>query len=438
MKKIILFLSLSFIFLSCSKLSLDHKGYVTAFEGYQLFKEYMHKENFDTSCINLISISSDVGNIIFSGNDIGKSDAWHYLIQYKYNNEVMYSDLYYSVDDDGQPTIYIDNTCSVESIVKEYGGLPKEYGKYIKLAKQNDSPVFVKKLLENSEFIKSLITIEENGDDTGFSFSYLSKDDAEFESNNIKINENVPYWKLYIIRYKSNEIGQLDEINGGKHIRKTWIMQADENIKNYSLEYIAMKPYTAYEGYQFVKDYLERHGYDTSYINLISVYSDIFSISYTNAEDDLGCSDSWYYILNYSKNNIDEYIKCYYSIHFCLETLHCNGYQIIEYDNDYTKEDFIKEFGELPKNFIYLTKENDSPVFFRELAVADDEFNEKKNGIVSLSYLSNDYLKGDISIKNDIPYWTAYMYDYKDTTKKTYYTLTPNKKIIKTVRIDNK
>lgn len=440
MKKIILILFLPFIIIGCSKSTSDNAaGYVTAYEGYQLLKEYMHKDNFDTSCVNLISVSSAVDNIIFSGNDMGKSDYWSYIINYNQNenNEEKYYICYYHNNDESEHGFSIEALDKNEDKYnfKAYGLILDEPFKYILLTKQNDSPVFVEKLIRESNFLK-ILKDEKNKesyfDESFIQFSYLSQDEENLRENNIKIQDNTPYWRMCLFGYI--EIADYSWFQK----RNTWILLADEKINKNVLKYSATKFYTAYEGYQFVKAYLERRGYDTNYLNLLSVSSDLLDVFYTG--DNLGKSSAWNYRISYNKNNDILYIDCYYfSKHFLRDSYSYQHGQAEILFYQYSEINW-----ELPTKFINLTKENDSPKFFEKFtpsifletlkASLESYYDYPKE--ISLSFLTKDEVKFyDAQNWDDIPYWKAVINGPRDDNK-TYYTdyiLLPDNKEIKIV-----
>lgn len=226
MKNLLLFLCVSFILLSCSssvltaeksastEKSINNLGYVTAYEGYQLAIKKMRADGYNDSCINLIDIKSllntslykfgyIVSNMSFSGDDIGKSNYWLYSINYNKDNKDNY--LYvYCVIENGVPIIDINQQN------KEFAKIQKvKSNRYITLTKENDSPVFVKKLIENSNFSEASI----------ISLSYLPqyfKNFAQFQ-----FQEDIPYW-MAVTNDES----------------KRFLLLSDNNIVNNSLEYI--------------------------------------------------------------------------------------------------------------------------------------------------------------------------------------------------------
>lgn len=200
MKKFLLLFCLSIIFFGCSK---EFDGAVTAYEGYQFVKEKMKAEKYDLSAVKLINATTLPNTLLsslpkeleyahkygdltakmsFSGKDIGKSNFWLYFIKY---DDKLYNVV--CVVKDGKPVVGI----YPEDLPPANQDL---LNKFIVLTKENDSPVFVKKLMDNSYFLNEL----KSKNDESLAvvlFSYL----FQFElDENFRVNESIPYWSAFI------------------------------------------------------------------------------------------------------------------------------------------------------------------------------------------------------------------------------------------------
>ena len=118
----------------------------------------------------------------FSGKDIGKSNFWLYFIKY---DDKLYNVV--CVVKDGKPVVGI----YPEDLPPANQDL---LNKFIVLTKENDSPVFVKKLMDNSYFLNEL----KSKNDESLAvvlFSYL----FQFElDENFRVNESIPYWSAFM------------------------------------------------------------------------------------------------------------------------------------------------------------------------------------------------------------------------------------------------
>ncbi|MBR3090877.1 MAG: T9SS type A sorting domain-containing protein [Bacteroidetes bacterium] len=220
MKKTILLFSLFMILFSRVELfSADY----TAYEGYQLIKAQMESEFYDLSNVNLIAVMAginstfDIGNGMmfdmithFEGEDIGKSNFWIYYINYKeddYNTFLVGLCAYIY----GMPIVQVT---PLDEETMEAGDFPSAQ-KFINLTEENDSPVFIKKLVETSNFVESIPELYDTPRSAGLVFSYISAEDLKIEFP----FQDAPYWQA-----SSNNLVE--------NIEKTCILLADENIIN--------------------------------------------------------------------------------------------------------------------------------------------------------------------------------------------------------------
>ncbi|MBQ6269009.1 MAG: hypothetical protein IJK61_02665 [Bacteroidetes bacterium] len=229
MKKLILILCLPFILFSCSNSKLDTKGFVTAYEGYQLLIVKMTSLNYDTDKINLVNLLSFPNTLLsdvpfttahvegtedftaklsFSGKDIGKSNFWGYTI--KYDDQFFYG---VCLIKDGKPMVDIYH---YNAVIKE-----DLQNKYINLTKEIDSPIFIKKLSEYTDFLKEYKP-KDNDDFPTILLGYVSPEQLE---NDINIHQNNPYWSIGTIRNL-----------------KILLLLADNNIKNNKIITAVQKP----------------------------------------------------------------------------------------------------------------------------------------------------------------------------------------------------
>lgn len=228
MKKIIVIVVL--FYFSILMLNAENKENVTAYEGYQLVKEKLKAEHYDLSNIKLIRTSGifylDKKENFFSGDEIGKTFLWTYLVNCKKNKEEKYLDVSLSIW--GGKT---------EISIAEKNDIPSKT-KFINLTKDNDSPVFAKKLLDNNEFVDDLEFFKnldnlnaESGQNKVLAFilfNYLSPNLSIFKNNNIQIQENTPYWSFNI------------SVGGNNGYNTICILPADKNIHKNALEFINM------------------------------------------------------------------------------------------------------------------------------------------------------------------------------------------------------
>ena len=111
-------------------------------------------------------------------------------------------------------------------------------GNFINLTKENDSPVFAKKLLDNNEFVDDLEFFKnldnlnaESGQNKVLAFilfNYLSTNLSIFKNNNIQIQENTPYWSFNI------------SVGGNNGYNTICILPVDKNIRKNAIEFINM------------------------------------------------------------------------------------------------------------------------------------------------------------------------------------------------------
>ncbi|MBQ6269008.1 MAG: hypothetical protein IJK61_02660 [Bacteroidetes bacterium] len=201
MKKFLLLFCLSIILFGCSK---EYDGAVTAYEGYQLVKEKMKAEKYVFSAVNLINLTTLPNTLLsslpkeleyahkygdltakmsFSGKDIGKANFWLYFVNC--------NDKYYNVVcavKDGKPVVDI--------YPEDLPPLSQEnlLNKFITLTKENDSPVFAKKLTESTKFLDDFKA--KNDESLAvILFSYISQYEI---ADNLRINETIPYWSAFM------------------------------------------------------------------------------------------------------------------------------------------------------------------------------------------------------------------------------------------------
>ena len=228
MKKFIVIVVL--FYFSILMLNAENKENVTAYEGYQLVKEKLKAEHYDLSNIKLIRTSGifylDKKEKFFSGDEIGKTFLWTYLVNCKKNKEEKYLDVSLSIW--GGKT---------EISIAEKNDIPSKTN-FINLSKDNDSPVFAKKLLDNNEFLDDLKLFKnldnlnaESGQNKVLAFilfNYLSPNLSIFKNNNIQIQENTPYWSFNI------------SVGGNNGYNTICILPVDKNIRKNALEFINM------------------------------------------------------------------------------------------------------------------------------------------------------------------------------------------------------
>ena len=396
---------------------INGKGWVTAYEGYQLVKNELQKKGYDTSCINLIKVYCSCANehyydasnlvtwyqqrpcfggggngyenlfdryIYFIGQNIGKSNHWTYIVNYK-NRIIETSYFVFGLHGmfDRENSEYIDyiDEIDIDIFIREKDEEDYEdylNSKFMKLTRENDSPVFIKKLIENIDF------------------KLLSESEFGFKNIDIEFSDDLYFVDLISDNSSKEIIDCRYNLLANKHIKSNKIKCLD-----YTKKYV-----TAYEGYQLVKKELRKKGYDTSCINLIRVRTeDILFFSSDKNDKNKGKSGCWIYEIYYKKNSENEgLIYCSYSIS------RRDGLPIIDVDDIDYKEYRIDSNSK----FIKLTKENDSPVFIQKLSL----YKQKKYPLFSDYLVYNDIF---LSIYNDDVQesWQVYL-GYSSGSKPEY------------------
>lgn len=407
MKKL-LFFSLFIVLFACSKPdSKENKGdinennlvlskkYVTACEGYQLVKEKLNAEGYDTSAVILINISTDLDDICLSGQNIGRADHWEYIINYKNNNTFNHINFYIG---HGNAEISIClfedyRRLSIEDEVMMEKCMP------LCLTKENDSPIFIKKLI-NSSFLDEIEKLHKNNNDrfyyiVSIHFGFLS---SFYFNSDFQIQEGIPYWSviLYCDRDRCKE-------------SKGYVLLADDSISKNKIDIVYKKKFmvnedieavTAYECYQLLKEEMAVLC-DTSSINLIKVGSPfMINIRSIHPKKYLGRADRWDYVLNYKDKNTNE---CKY----CATRIYYNG---IDHFHVYSDEEVKNLFPAKPK-FLKLSKKNDSDIIVEKLSQNTNSYSEYFE--LNYSYLSSNdsiykkFKEHNISFQKNIPYWVV-------------------------------
>ena len=232
MKKLLIFFSLLVILFSRSEsVFAAYEGYVSAYEGYQLVLAQMESEFYDIANVKLVDVISvlngslDLGmgeetfdlEMAFEGDALGKSNYWIYTINYREDEEDNYM-LAGCIVMFGQPFI------SITPIEEDEEEGINEAQRFLNLTPESDSPIFVKKLVETTNFIEEIPAKDDETRASYIAFSYIELEDVPA---GIQIQEDIPYWAVGI----NDETADTD---------KVCILLADDNIANNEIECFEM------------------------------------------------------------------------------------------------------------------------------------------------------------------------------------------------------